>query len=252
MIWCNLIILLCPLINAITNGTALPNGLKALKPIRPNAFCKQQIKANRLMKPADGTQFKKGGVTCSSMPLGLITTKKRMVSTLIVSPKDGATIDASKENIIRLDTINMVTGFFSDANTEYYLAPQTLELGVIQGHQHVTIQKLDGNRVLDPKTFAFFKGINEAASDTQGRQLQALMPAGSIKENGNYRICSITGSDTHQPVLSPVQRRGPQDDCIRIKVKGAGGKGNNIQVADDKAQNKNVTVKGKVTGKKAN
>ncbi|KAI8899986.1 hypothetical protein BC833DRAFT_323998 [Globomyces pollinis-pini] len=227
----------------------LPNGLRALNPIRANGFCEGIINGN--VKPADGTQFKTGGVTCSSLPLGLIPTTNRMVSTIITQPGDGETIDASVENIIQLDNANLVTGFFSDANVEYYLAPQTFDNGVIQGHQHVTVQKLQGTQVLDPKVFAFFKGINDAATDAQGRQLQAVVPPGSIKENGEYRICSITGAATHQPVLSPIQNRGPQDDCIRITVTGAGGQGKNIQVADDNAESKKVTAKGKQTGRDA-
>ena len=35
---------------------------------------------------------------------------------------------------------------------------------------------------------------------------------------GLYRFCSITGSNTHQPILSPILNRGPADDCIRLRV----------------------------------
>ena len=136
-----------------------------------------------------------------------------MVSTLIVFPEDGSVLDRRQENIIRLSTRNLVAGFFSDANLQYYLAPQTLDNGLVQGHQHVTIQKLDGGKVPDPRIFAFFKGINE--EDVDG-VLEAAIPAGFVKENGLFRICSLTGAFTHQPVVSPVQIRGPQDDCIRV------------------------------------
>ncbi|KAJ3267802.1 hypothetical protein HDV01_004024, partial [Terramyces sp. JEL0728] len=115
---------------------------------------------------------------------------------------------------------------------------------------------LDGTNTLDPKKFAFFKGINDAATDPQKRSLSAVVPAGAIKENGAYRVCSITGTDTHQPIISPVQQRGPQDDCIRVNVVGAENAdpaksivaGNqNANVADDNAQNKKMTVNGKET-----
>ncbi|KAI8903555.1 hypothetical protein EDD86DRAFT_214735 [Gorgonomyces haynaldii] len=154
-----------------------------------------------------------------------------MLSTIIISPKDGETVDASKNFSVTLDVANMVTGFFSDANKDYYLAPQTIVgNGNVEGHQHVTIQKIAGNGALDPTVFAFFKGINDAATDGQGRSLAATVAANSIKESGAYRICTITGSDTHQPVLSPVVQRGPQDDCIRVNIDAS-----KVQAAADPA-----------------
>jgi hypothetical protein len=44
---------------------------------------------------------------------------------------------------------------------------------------------------------------------------------------GNYRVCSMTSSSNHQPVLMPVAQRGAQDDCQKFTVGGAaGGNGN--------------------------
>lgn len=61
---------------------------------------------------------------------------------------------------------NAITGFFGNANSMYYLAPQLLNQGTIQGHCHVVAQKLsdDGKTVPDPTKFQFFKGINTAAT----------------------------------------------------------------------------------------
>ncbi|KAH6560681.1 hypothetical protein BASA60_000553 [Batrachochytrium salamandrivorans] len=148
-----------------------------------------------------------------------------MVSTLITSPESGTRLDASKDNIVRLDTANLETGFFSDANKQYYFAPQTLNPNTqnIQGHQHISVQHLESTkRAPDAQKFEFFKGINDAATDGQGRSLSATILAGQLTINGNYRICSITGSDTHQPVIMPVAQRGAQDDCIRVIVFNAG------------------------------
>ncbi|KAJ3307864.1 hypothetical protein HDV04_002385, partial [Boothiomyces sp. JEL0838] len=237
------------------NGV-LPNGIAALVPLKPQGLCKDLLSQDQGFFAANGTQLKQGGKSCSSNILGITPSVDKMLSTLIVSPQDGADFDVSKNQTVSVDVANLVSGFFSDANKQYYLAPQTLNAGIVQGHQHITIQKLDGTNVLDPKVFAFFKGINDAATDPQKRSLSANVPAGAIKENGAYRICSITGTDTHQPIISPVLQRGPQDDCIRINVVGAenadqgkaivaGAK--NANVADDNAQNKKMTVNGKET-----
>lgn len=71
---------------------------------------------------------------------------------------------------------------------------------------------------LDARKFDFFKGLNEPA--VAGGTLSVNIPAGKLKD-GQYRICSITGTDTHQPVIMPVAQRGSQDDCIRINVQNS-------------------------------
>jgi hypothetical protein len=112
----------------------------------------------------------------------------------------------------------MQTGFFSDASTQYYTSPQQLNSdGLIQGHQHAVIQNLgDGAQALDAREFDFFKGLNEIA-DGSG-SLSVTVPAGTLKTDGVYRLCSITGTFTHQPVIMPVAKRGAQDDCIRFEA----------------------------------
>ena len=108
----------------------------------------------------------------------------KMVSSLIVSPKVGQPFDAGTyqntlshtkpltmhlsinvgiDNNFSVQMANVITGFFGNANSMYYLAPQLLNQGTVQGHCHVVAQKLDGNGVPDPKSFQFFKGINTAA-----------------------------------------------------------------------------------------
>jgi hypothetical protein len=60
----------------------------------------------------------------------------------------------------------------------------------------------------------FFKGLNDPAVDGT---LSVVIPAGTLPV-GLLRICSISGSESHQPVVMPVAQRGSQDDCIRVEV----------------------------------
>jgi hypothetical protein len=94
-------------------------------------FCSDQIQ-NGLAIPSDGSQ-QKLIVTCSSLPLGILPKQAKMTSTLITLPENNSQLDAQVENIVRVSTRNMVSGFFSDANTLYYTSPQTVENGNIQG-----------------------------------------------------------------------------------------------------------------------
>ncbi|KAJ3024195.1 hypothetical protein HKX48_004468, partial [Thoreauomyces humboldtii] len=193
-------------------------------PFAQDAFC-----ASSNLESSDGTQIKTGA--CSSTPMGQIPTTSNMVSSLITSPDNGATIDASKDMTVVTDYRGLTTGFFSDATLAYYVIPQTLAAdGTIQGHAHITVQNLaDANSAPDPQTFAFFKGLNDVA--TGGRTLAVTVPAGSLTSDGTYRICSMSGSNSHQALIMPVAQRGAQDDCIRVTVTNSGG-GKNKRDAD--------------------
>ncbi|KAI8822700.1 uncharacterized protein EV422DRAFT_410575 [Fimicolochytrium jonesii] len=172
------------------------------------------------LTPSDGTQIKDGA--CTSTPIGALPTTANMVSSLITSPSNGATLDASSDLLVTVDYRNLDTGFFSDPAKTYYTIPQTLNSdGVIQGHSHITIQPLGSkaNAAPDARTFAFFKGLNDEAQN--GRTLSVTVPGGTFTEDGVYRICSMSGSNSHQPVIMPVAQRGAQDDCIRVTVEGA-------------------------------
>ena len=140
-----------------------------------------------------------------------------MVSTLITAPANGAALDGSQDIIVKLENANILTGFFSDPNSQYYLFPQNLDpvTGLIRGHQHVTVQLLASTVVApNPQSFEFFKGINDAAVDGS---LSVVIPAGTLR-SGLHRICTISGSESHQPVVMPVAQRGSQDDCIRVQI----------------------------------
>ncbi|KAL2911154.1 hypothetical protein HK105_209402 [Polyrhizophydium stewartii] len=239
-----------PVVNSGANAdqSGLPTGITNFTPQPPSGVCKKFSN----IKPAVGLQAKDGSKLCSSTTMGLIMAFNKMVSTVIIRPKvnECQNLDAQQNVTFEVDMVNMVTGFFNLANEQYYMAPQTLDAktSTVEGHQHITVQKLDENlgSPPDPKIFAFFKGINNAATDAGKRRLQAVMPGGTIKEAGLYRICSMTGTDSHQPVLSPVIRRGPQEDCIRCRFVNTAG-GANAKVAADTSVSKQVTKNDKKT-----
>ncbi|KAL7747415.1 hypothetical protein RI367_007169 [Sorochytrium milnesiophthora] len=166
---------------------------------------------------ADGTQKKTQ--TCSQTIQGAIPDFTRMVSSIITQPQNGATVAANTDLQVAVSTQNMNLGFFEDPNTRYYASPQTLDAsGRIEGHQHVVVQALgNGQTPLNPQTQAltFFKGLDQS---DQGGVLTTTVPAAKLTVPGPYRICTITGTRGHQPVIMPVAQRGSQDDCIRINV----------------------------------
>jgi transcription initiation factor TFIID subunit 15 len=152
----------------------------------------------------NGTQNPDG--ECVTTVMGEIPSKKQMVSTVIRFPKNNEVIKENTPFTIRTKTINLQAGFFDDPVNQYYIFPQTLDnSGIIQGHSHVTIQKIENeDEPLDPEIFNFFKGLNDPA-DGNGELTAAVdkgLPAGS------YRLCTMVSSFAHQPVLMPVAQRG--------------------------------------------
>jgi len=163
----------------------------------------------------NGTQNRDG--SCVETFMGEIPDVKHMVSTVLLFPKNNDVIMEKEPFTIRSKTINLRTGFFDDPATQYYIFPQTLDdNGDVQGHSHVVIQKIENpNEPLDPRIFAFFKGLNDPA-DGNG-ELTTLVEKGLPA--GDYRLCTIVSSFAHQPTLMPVAQRGSQDDCVRFTVK---------------------------------
>jgi len=184
------------------------NAADTIKALTPSNFCKGSG-----LTIADGTQIKQPN--CVSLEIGEIPSVNNMVSALIVNPKNGQAIKRNTPFNVDTKVANLATGFFSDPAVDYYQIQQTLDgNGVIQGHSHITIQKLNGNNVLDPRVFAFFKGLNDPA---KGGVLSVTVTEG-LPQRGQYRICTMNSSNSHQPVVMPVAQRGAQDDCIRINV----------------------------------
>ncbi|GBC00711.1 hypothetical protein RclHR1_03950007 [Rhizophagus clarus] len=164
------------------------------------------------LKKGNGTQNKEG--SCVETFMGEIPDIDHMISTLIRFPRNNEVIEENKPFTIKIQIRHLATGFFDDPATQYYLFPQTLDKrGCIQGHSHVTVQKLTGDDIPDPKVFAFFKGLNDKSDDgILTADVDNGLPA------GKYRLCTMSASFGHQPVLMPVAQRGAQDDCVRFRV----------------------------------
>jgi transcription initiation factor TFIID subunit 15 len=137
--------------------------------------------------------------------MGQIPSNENMVSTIITNPQPGDTLPANTNFTVTMQVSNLDAGTFTNPNTTYYAAPQTLNsAGNIIGHTHVTIQSL-GNSLSattppDPKTFMFFKGIDNAGNGDGGL---SVVVAGGLPA-GAYRVCTMSSAANHQPVLMPV------------------------------------------------
>lgn len=155
---------------------------------------------------SDGTQIRKG--SCSKTIQGEIPAVNKMTSTLITSPKSEAVLKANKPFSVDISVSHLSTGHFSDPDHEYYTKPQSLSKGVIKGHTHVTIQQLDDDHPPNAEKFVFFEGVNAGAKkgrlsvDVVRKDGTPGLPA------GRFRICTMAGSFSHQPLLMPVAKRG--------------------------------------------
>lgn len=110
---------------------------------------------------------------------------------------------------------NLETGHFVNAAANYFAAPQQLNAqGTIVGHSHVVVEALtalDQTTTTDPTKFAFFKGLNGAASNgVLSTDVTSGLPAGV------YKLSSINSAANHQPVLVPVAQHGSLDDAIYV------------------------------------
>jgi hypothetical protein len=202
-----LIIAATALVSLSSSVLAADPKLNVFKTARPVNFCKKSG-----LLAANGTQIRSG--FCSSTVQGAIPDVTKMTSTLITFPRNGGSVIAGKNFTVKVKLVNLATGFFSDPVNDYYDFPQNLNRkGIIEGHSHITIQKLDGDKVPDATVFAFFKGLNLEAING------LLTQVANLPLPGLYRMCTMSSSLTHQPVIMPVAQRGAQDDCIRFKVK---------------------------------
>ncbi|OCH92712.1 hypothetical protein OBBRIDRAFT_418554 [Obba rivulosa] len=163
----------------------------------------------------NGQQVKSG--SCNPAPMGMIPATTNMPSSKFVSPKNMDTIPANTNFTIQMSISNLDTGFFVNADENYFSAPQQLgKTGNIQGHSHVVIEKLSSisqTTATDPTVFAFFKGLNDAA---QNGVLTATVSGGLPA--GAYRLASINTAANHQPALAPVAQHGALDDMVYFTV----------------------------------
>ncbi|CAG8594681.1 43280_t:CDS:1 [Gigaspora margarita] len=138
-----------------------------------------------------------------------------MTSTLIIEPKNEQTLKAHKNFTVLIKVKNLKTGDFSDPEHKYYSIPQELDDGIIKGHTHITVQHLGNEKnVPDAKVFGFFEGLNFRAKNN----ILKVEVDGSKLFAGKYRICTMSSSFSHQPLVMPVAKRGAQDDCIRVTL----------------------------------
>jgi hypothetical protein len=164
----------------------------------------------------EGQQIKDG--SCNPVPMGRIIQTDKMPNSRFTNPKNLDTIPANKPFEIRMAIKNLQTGAFTNAQTTYFSAPaQTNGNGVLIGHSHVVIQKIDdlkSTKTLDPNTFAFFKGFNDPA---KGGVLTAQVDKGLPA--GVYRMGSINTAANHQPALVAVAQHGMIDDVVYFTAK---------------------------------
>jgi len=183
----------------------------------------------------NGKQITTG--SCNPAPIGVIPSIDNMPSSKFTFPANFGTIKAGQTFTIKMAIKKMQTGFFVNAQANYFAAPQQLNSGgQIQGHSHVVVEQLsaiDQTTPTDPKKFAFFKGLNAAA---KGGELTADVPDGL--QPGFYKLSSINTAANHQPVIVPIAQHGSLDDTIYFTVTpdgqpltGAGGGNNGSPVA---------------------
>jgi len=169
----------------------------------------------------NGKQIKTG--SCNPAPMGIIAATTNMPSAKFVNPVNGQNVAAANTPFTMTIAINnLETGNFVNAEANYYSAPQTVnQQGNIIGHTHFTVQAVDSftsTKPLDPNVFAFFKGVNQAATNGQlSEQVTTGLPAGV------YRACTINTDANHTPCLVAVAQHGFLDDCVYFAVGGAGG-----------------------------
>jgi hypothetical protein len=150
--------------------------------------------------------------------MGRIPALEKMISSIILYPQPGDKVPAKKDFNVTIQTQNLRAGFLVNPARVYYTAPQDLdENGMVIGHCHVTIQKLESLRataVPDPTHFAYFKGVDDPG-DGKGKLMAEI--AGGLPA-GAYRVCTMVSARNHQPAVMPVAQRGTVDDCTKFEV----------------------------------
>jgi hypothetical protein len=168
----------------------------------------------------NGLQVKTG--SCNPAPMGIIPSTQNMPSAKFVFPTNGANIGVNQSFTIQLAIQGMETGFFVNAQQNYFAAPQFLNsAGQIKGHSHVVVEQLTSltqTTPNDPNVFAFFKGLNAAAVNGQ---LTADVTTGLFE--GVYKVSTINSAANHQPVLGPIAQHGSFDDAVYFTVGNPAG-----------------------------
>ncbi|WVQ80326.1 hypothetical protein IAT38_002431 [Cryptococcus sp. DSM 104549] len=208
-----------PVLQSNTGGNRLANNVIVSTQANANATAGQAASATSTnnfinfcsgQTITNGLQVKEG--SCNPIVMGQIPSTNNMVTTMFTSPKNGGTVKAGQTFTIGLTTKGITLGSFTNAQANYYAAPQQLDAsGQIVGHAHVVVQAMkatDDTTLLDPQTFTFFKGLDK--TDVNGLStidVQGGVPAGA------YRLCTIMSSSNHASVIMPVAQRGAENTC---------------------------------------
>jgi len=187
----------------------------------------------------NGKQVTSG--SCNPAPMGDLPSVDNMPSAKFTNPPNGGTVPANQAFSITMAINNLATGNFVNAQASYFAAPQTISSGgPIIGHSHVVVEALsalDQTSPTDPRKFAFFKGLDDAA---QGGVLTAAV-AGGLPA-GPYRLCSINTAANHQPVLVPIAQHGSLDDCVYFTATDNGAAAANTGAAAASTGNGNAAT----------
>jgi hypothetical protein len=145
--------------------------------------------------------------------MGDIIPQANMPSSKFTNPINFSTIPANQAFTASIAVQNMDTGFFTNAQKNYFAAPQQLNgQNILIAHSHIVIQQmqsLESTEVLNPLTFAFFKGLNDAAvNGVLSAEVADGLPAGV------YRMASIHTSANHAPAVGAVAQHGFFDDIV--------------------------------------
>ncbi|KAF8346556.1 hypothetical protein F5887DRAFT_85617 [Amanita rubescens] len=196
-----------------SNGQAVPAAGQVASLTSSDNFINFCLTSN--LPLTNGSQV--SGGSCNPAPMGLIPSVNNMPSAKFVFPPNFGTIQASTSFTIQMAIQGMETGFFVNAQQNYFSAPQQLNAqGQIQGHSHVVVEALSSlnqTTPTNPQKFTFFKGLNAAA---QNGILTALV-AGGLPV-GVYKVSSINTAANHQPVLVPIAQHGSLDDVVYFSV----------------------------------
>jgi len=165
----------------------------------------------------NGQQIKTG--SCNPAPMGIIAATTNMPSSKFAVPTNGQNFAVNQSFTIEMNIQNLDTGNFVNADENFFAAPQQIgSTGNILGHSHVVIEaitSLTDTTPTNPNVFAFFKGLNDPASNGQlTADVTTGLPAGT------YRLASINTAANHQPVLVAVAQHGAMDDMVYFTVGG--------------------------------
>lgn len=155
--------------------------------------------------------------SCNPTPMGRLLARDKMPSSKFKYPKNGSLLIANTTFTVQLTVRNFETGLYSNAETNFFSAPQTTNAdGFLRGHSHIVIEKVasyTSEEPLDPSVFTFFKAMNAEADNNV---LSVTVTNGL--QPGVYRLASISTAINHQPVLIGVAQHGHVDDMVYFRV----------------------------------